>query len=142
MKRVLLSVALLVCPALAHADAVTDWNLKAAELTIAGRLSPPDSWTVMATTNVAASDALSAISGQRPFIAQLDKTPEAAPEAAIAAANRTVLLLMIPSQKEAIDRAYTDVVAKLSEKGRENGIKLGTAAAQAVISARKADKEL
>jgi hypothetical protein len=142
MNRILLSAALLVCPTLAHADAVTDWNLKAAELTIAGRLAPQDSWTVMATTNVAASDALSAISGQSPFIAKLDKTPDAAPEAAIAAANQTVLLLMIPSQKEAIDRAYTAVIAKLPEKGRESGIKLGTAAAQAVISARKVDKEL
>ena len=121
---------------------MTDWNLKAAELTIAARLAPQDLWTVMATTNVAASDALSAISGQSPFIAKLDKTPNAAPEAAIAAANQTVLMMMIPSQKVAIDRAYTDVIAKLPEKGREDGIKLGTAAAQAVISARKVDKEL
>jgi hypothetical protein len=141
MKRVLLSAALLVYPILAHADAVTDWNLKTAEMTIAGRLAPHDSWTVMATTNVAASDALSAISGQSPFIAKLDKTPDAAPEAAIAAANQTVLLMMIPSQKEAIDRIYNAVIAQLPEKGRENGIKLGTAAAQVVISARKVDKE-
>ena len=48
MKRVLLSAALLVYPILAQADAVTDWNLKAAEMTIAGRLAPHDSWTVMA----------------------------------------------------------------------------------------------
>jgi len=141
MKRVLLSAALLVYPILVHADAVTDWNLKAAEMTIAGRLAPHDSWTVMATTNVAASDALSAISEQSPFIAKLDKTPDAAPEAAIAAANQTVLLLMIPSQKEAIDRTYNAVIAQLPEKGRESGIKLGAAAAQAVISARKVDKE-
>jgi len=141
MKRVLLSAALLVYPILVHADAVTDWNLKAAEMAIAGRLAPHDSWTVMATTNVAASDALSAISEQSPFIAKLDKTPDAAPEAAIAAANQTVLLLMIPSQKEAIDRTYNAVIAQLPEKGRESGIKLGAAAAQAVISARKVDKE-
>ena len=141
MKRVLLFATLLVYPILAHADAVTDWNLKAAEMTIAGRLAPHDSWTVMATTNVAASDALSAISGQSPFIAKLDKTPDAAPEAAIAAANHTVLLMMIPSQKEAIDRTYNAVIAQLPEQGRENGIKLGTAAAQAVIAARKVDKE-
>jgi len=141
MKRAWLSAVLVVYPILAQADAVTDWNLKTAELTIAGRLSPPDSWTVLATTNVAASDALSAISGQSPFIAKLDKTPDAAPEAAIAAANNTVLLTMIPSQKEAIDQAYNAAIAKLPEKGRENGIKLGTAAAHAVISARKVDKE-
>jgi hypothetical protein len=141
MKRIVLFAALLVCPVLGHADAVTDWNLKAAEITIAGRLVPHDSWTVMATTNVAASDALSTISGESPFIAKLDKTPDAAPEAAIAAANQTVLLLMIPSQKEVIDRAYDTVIVKMPEKGRESGIKLGTAAANAVISARKMDKE-
>src|ERR1051325_5874366 len=107
MKRLwLFAAALLAFPVSVHADAVTDWNLKAAEMTIAGRLSPVDSWTVMATTNVAASDALSAISGQSPFIAKVDKMPDTAPEAAIAAANQTVLLLMIPSQKEEIDRAY------------------------------------
>src|ERR1041384_8444582 len=120
MKRLFLfAVALLLYPILAHGDAVTDWNLKAAEMAIAGRLAPHDSWTVMATTNVAASDALSAISGQSPFIAKLDKTPDAAPEAAIAAANQTVLLIMIPSQKEAIDRTYNAVIAQLPEKGRE-----------------------
>jgi hypothetical protein len=141
MKRILLFVAMLVCPVLAHADAVIDWNLKAAELTIAGRLSPVDTWSVLATANVAASDALSAISGQSPFIAKLDKMPDAQPEAAVAAANHTVLLTMIPSQNDAIEQAYNAMIAKLPEKGRESGIKLGTAAAQAVISARKVDKE-
>src|ERR1051325_4188110 len=101
MKRLwLFAAALLAFPVSVHADAVTDWNLKAAEMTIAGRLSPVDSWTVMATTNVAASDALSAISGQSPFIAHLNNIPDAAPEAAIGAPNLSVLLRITPSQKE------------------------------------------
>jgi len=141
MKRLVLFAALLVCPVLAHADAVTDWNLKADELAIAGKLGPVDTWQVLATTSVAASDAVSAISGQTPFIAKLEKTPDASPEAAIAAATAGVLLVMIPSQKDAIEQAYNTMIAKLPENGRDSGVKLGAAAAQIVIEAHKLDNE-
>jgi hypothetical protein len=140
-KMLGLCLAVLVVPALAQADTATEWNLKAAQITVAGKLGPVDSWNVLAVSGVAASDALAAISGQHPFIAKLDKTPDASPDAAIASATHDVLLTMIPSQKEGIEAAYAVALAKLPEAGREKGIKLGTAAAQAVITARKVKEE-
>jgi hypothetical protein len=46
-----------------------------------------------------------------------------------------------PNQKEVIEAAYTAAITKLPEAGRERGVKLGSAAAQAVITARKVDTE-
>jgi hypothetical protein len=115
--------------AVAHADVVTDWNMKVAQITAAGRLSPPDSWEVIATAGVAASDALAAISGQPPFLAKLDRT------------SREVLLKMIPDQKAATEDAYKAALATLPDAGKDIGTRLGSAAAQAVITARKVDQQ-
>lgn len=125
----------------AHADVVTDWNMKVAQITIAGRLSPPDSWEVIATAGVAVADALAAISGKPPLLAKLDRTPNAAPEAAIAAASRDVLLKMVPDQKAATEEAYQAALAKLPDAGKGIGTRLGSAAADAVIAARKVDQQ-
>jgi hypothetical protein len=141
LKRLLWCLAVFVPPVVANADVVTEWNQRVAQITLAGRLGPPDSWNVIAASGVAVSDALAAISGQPPIIAKLDRVPDAAPEAAVAAASHAVLAAMVPGQKTAIDDAYTEAVAKLPEAGKEKGIKLGSAAAQAVITARKVDQE-
>jgi hypothetical protein len=141
MKRWFIYFSVLLYPVLAHADVVTEWNMKATQITFAGKLGPPDSWRILATAAVAVSDALSAISGQSPLITKLDRAPEALPEAAIASANRDVLLALVPSQKEAIEAAYTAAISKLPEKGKKEGSQLGSAAAEAVLAARKVDKE-
>ena len=130
-----------VYPVAAHADVVTDWNQKAAQITLAARFGPPNSWNVIAASAVAVSDALAAISGQPPIMAKLDRVPDAAPEAAVAAASHAVLLAMVPGQITAIEDAYKEAVAKLPDAGKEKGIKLGAVAAQAVIAARKVDQE-
>ena len=43
-------------PMIGRADVVIEWNLKSAQFTVAGRLSPPDAWNVLATTGVSVSD--------------------------------------------------------------------------------------
>src|SRR5262249_60050612 len=76
-----------------RADAITEWNLKIAQFTVAGRLAPPDAWNVLATTGVSTADALTAISGKFPaLLVKLKPSPDASIEAAVAAASRTVLL--------------------------------------------------
>src|ERR1051325_2250722 len=125
LKTVLLCIALLVYPVGANADVVTDWNQKVAQITLSGRLGPPDSWNVLAASGVAVSDALAAISGQAPILAKLDREPDAAPEAAVAAASHTVLLTMVPDQKAAIEDAYKAALASLPDAGKEKGVRLG-----------------
>src|ERR1051325_9325800 len=53
----------------------------------------------------------------------------------------TVLLTMVPDQKAAIEDAYKAALASLPDAGKEKGVRLGVAAAQAVITARKVDQE-
>jgi hypothetical protein len=67
---------------------------------------------------------MAAISGQPPFLAKLDRTPNASPEAAIAAASREVLLKMVPDQKAATEDAYTAALAKLPDAGKDIGTRL------------------
>ena len=79
-------------PMIGRADVVTEWNLKSAQFTVAGRLSPPDAWNVLATTGVSVSDALAAISGKSPpLLVKLNPSPDASIEAAVAAASHAVL---------------------------------------------------
>src|SRR5205085_292898 len=64
----LIAVMSFAWPVLARADVITEWNLKTAQFTVAGRLAPPDAWDVLATTGVSTADALAAISGKFPAL--------------------------------------------------------------------------
>jgi hypothetical protein len=48
---------------------------------------------------------------------------------------------MAPDQKAATEDAYTAALAKLPDAGKDIGTRLGSAAAQAVIAARKVDQQ-
>lgn len=129
-------------PMIGRADVVTEWNLKSAQFTVAGRLSPPDAWNVLATTGVSVSDALAAISGKSPpLLVKLNPSPDTSSEAAVAAASHTVLLKMIPGQQEAIEAAYQAALAKIPDSAsKQKGIALGSQAAQEVLRARPKDQ--
>ena len=125
-------------PITGRADAITEWNLKIAQFTVAGRLAPPDAWNVLATTGVSTADALTAISGKFPaLLVKLKPSPDASIEAVVAAASRTVLLAMIPGQQEGIEAAYQTALAKIPDgEGKDQGVALGSQAAQEVMRAR------
>ena len=129
-------------PMIGRADVVTEWNLKSAQFTLAGRLPPPDAWNVLATTGVAVSDALAAISGKSsPILVKVNPTPDASIEAAVAAASHTVLLKMIPAQQENIEAAYQAALAKIPDgAGKQNGIAVGLQAAEMLLRARPRDE--
>lgn len=95
----------------------------------------------MAMTHLAIHDALNAI---RPRFATYTHAPRApanaSPDAAIAAAARTVLDATVPHQAEVIDREYSDALDRIPDgQAKTDGIAAGAAAAQRILDLRHAD---
>ena len=123
-----------------HADIVTDWNGKAAE--IASKLpGPPSAVRAMAMTQLAVFEAVNAITKSQPaFRASLQAAPGASVDAAVAAATRGVLLKVVPAQQAAIDAAYQSALALVPEgQSKANGVAVGEQAATAVLAMRADD---
>ena len=142
VTRALLLAPWLTLPALAAAgDVVTDWNLKAGEIVAAHQPGPPGNAT-MAVVQTAVFDAVNAITRQYPkaVVPTLKAAPGASVEAAVAAANRTVLLKLAPSQQAAVEAAYQASLAGIADaKARADGIAVGEQAV-AELTARRAVK--
>ena len=112
----------------ARADAVTDWNTKAADFITEARLGTPPAVRVMAIVQTAVHEAVQEV---------LPQGPAASQEAAVAAANRTALRALMPAQQAAIDSAYQAALAALPDTpARARGIGAGERAAAAVLAAR------
>lgn len=125
----------------AMADAVTDWNISAGEIVTAAGMGTPFANRVMAITHTAAYEAANAITRRYPPGAtSLAAAPDASVEAAIAAAHRTALTVLVPSQQAAIDRIYQAALGKLtSGASKDAGIAAGEQAAGAVLALRADD---
>ena len=112
----------------ARADAVTDWNTKAADFITEARLGTPPAVRVMAIVQTAVHEAVQEA---------LHQGPAASQEAAVAAANRTALRALMPAQQAAIDSAYQAALAALPDTpARAGGVGAGERAAAAVLAAR------
>ncbi|MBC7957129.1 MAG: vanadium-dependent haloperoxidase [Cytophagales bacterium] len=131
-KAALMAGCLIVFTLNARADVVTDWNLKAGELIVDAKLGTPPANRVMALVQTAVYEAVRAAALRQPGDA-------AALDAAVAAANRSTLLKLMPTQEPAISAAYQAALAKLPEGAAKTaGITAGEQAAAAVL-ARRAD---
>lgn len=132
--------ALLVGP-MAHADAVTDWNLRAGEIVVAAKLGTPPANRVMAITQTAVYEATNAITRRYPASGTSFEAPsDASVEAAVAAANRVTLAKLVPSQQAAIDAAYGDALSTIVDgQAKSAGIATGEKAALAVLAQRAGD---
>jgi hypothetical protein len=140
-QTLLLAVAagLLGAPA-ARADAVAEWNVRAGEfVTAAGLITQPAS-RVMAISHTAAFEAANAITQRYPSTARpLEAPAGASVEAAIAAAHRSALVRLLPSQQAAIDSAYRTALNTIADgTAKDAGVAVGERAAQEVL-ARRAD---
>lgn len=137
----LVIVAALLVGRMANADAVTDWNVKACEIVVAAKLGTPPANRVMAIVQTAVYVATNSIS--RRYAASgtsIEATPSASVEAAIAAANRVALAKLVPSQQAAIDAAYQEALALLTDgPAKSAGIAVGDKAALAVLALRAED---
>jgi hypothetical protein len=137
----LVVVAALLVGRMANADAVTDWNVKAGEIVVAAKLGTPPSNRVLAIVQTAVYEATNAITRRDPASGtSFESTPGASVEAAIAAANRVTLAKLVPSQQAAVDAAYQDALAVLTDgPAKSAGIAAGDKAALAVLALRAED---
>ena len=136
-----IALASLLGGQMAAADVVTDWNVTAADITVAAGLGPPPANRTLAMVQTAVYEAVNAITKRYPA----DRvTPNAAPDAsvaaAVAAANRAMLSRLVPSQQAAIDKAYASALAAIADGSvKTAGIAVGEQAAAAVLAWRADD---
>jgi hypothetical protein len=137
----LVVVAALLAGPLVKADVVTDWNSTACDIAIAAKLPPPPAYRVLAMVQSAVYEAINAITKRYPpEHVQLAAAPRASVDAAVAAANRTTLLQLIPSQQATIDSAYQAALSALPDGPvKTAGVTVGEQAATAILALRADD---
>jgi hypothetical protein len=129
LAGVLLAAAVLP----ARADAITDWNQRSAQIIGEARLGTPPAVRVMALVQTAAYEAArDAARGAHGAQHSVD--------AAIAAAHRTTLGQLLPSQRAAIDAAFQAAVAGMPDDAvRLQQLAVGERAAQRVLAERSGE---
>ena len=137
---VAVATSLLACST-ARADAVCDWNTKVGEIIVNAKMGPPPANRTMAIVNTAVYEAVNAITKRYPAgTLKLEAAPGTSVDAAIAAANRTALSKLLPSQQVTIDLAYQAALSKIADgTAKSSGIAVGEQAAAAVLVARADD---
>jgi hypothetical protein len=128
----------LIAGPMARADVVADWNAKACDIVVDGRLGPPAANRVMAIVHTAVYEAVNTITKRYPASGpQLTAAPGASVEAAIAAASHATLTKLVPSQQAAINAAYHATLAKIAEgSAKVAGLAVGEKAAAAILALR------
>jgi hypothetical protein len=131
MKRLAL-VTLFVgalCTSAAHADAVTDWNIKSGDMLVEAKLATQPAVRVMAIVQTAAHQAVTTALQRRASV-----------EAALATAHRVTLTRLLPAQQAMVDAACATALAAIADNAaKSDGIAAGEAAAQSVLAARADD---
>jgi hypothetical protein len=119
----------------ARADVVTDANAKAADIASKAPGTPP-AVRIMAYVQTSVFEAANAITGRYPpLMAKINAAPGASVDAAVAAATRTALAKLMPTQQAAIDADY-EAALKLVPDGaaKTSGIAVGEQAATACLA--------
>ncbi|PYN24180.1 MAG: PA-phosphatase [Candidatus Rokuibacteriota bacterium] len=119
----------------ARADVVTDANAKATEIASRHPGTPP-AVRIMAFVQVSVFEAVNAITGRYPPLRTKINAPAgASADAAVAAATRTVLSKLMPTQQAAIDADYLATLKPLPDgPAKSNGIAVGEQAAAACLA--------
>jgi PAP2 superfamily len=126
---------------IAKADVVTEWNVKANAIAAAAKLPAPPAYRVMAMVQTAVYEALNAITKRYPpGPLKLDAAASASVDAAVAAANRTMLLKLVPAQQTAIESAYQGALSAIPDgPAKRAGIAAGEQASAAILAWRADD---
>ena len=152
---VLLCCLSLFGPAMAEADSVTAWNLRASRAAFKACLSPTGNGLaearMYAMMHIAIHDALNAIDRRStPYAFNEDVHGPTSTRAAVAAAARDVLVSVIGQLQESptcvadgIAQVEADYEAALAAirpgPAKQRGVRVGQAAAAAIIALREAD---
>jgi hypothetical protein len=136
----ILATACLLAPT-ASADVVTDWNSKANEVLAAAKLPPHPSYRTMAMVQATVFQAVNAITKRYPAQGEKLAPPAGASvEAAVAQASYVTLSKLVPTQQDAVDRAYQGALSTIpSGQAKTDGLAVGQAAATAILSTRAED---
>ena len=130
---------LLVGPASASADAVTDWNAIAVQATVTGARPGATGVLDIAMVQAAVYDAVQAIDGRfKPYHVEI---PNAfgSPAAAAAKAAHDVLVSRFPAQTASLDLTYHQYLANHFLAENDPGVSVGATAAAGIIALRAND---
>ena len=124
-------------------DQVIQWNQELQKVLVAPGAEPASihPTRALAITQIAVYDAVNGIlGGGRPLLVDLRGPRRASADAAAAAAARTTVGALLPSQQPAIDAFFRSSLAQIGSGERvERGIRFGTEVAEAVVAARAND---
>jgi hypothetical protein len=124
-------------------DLVIQWNQELQKVLVAQGAQPASiqPTRTLAITQIAVYDAVNGIlNAGQPFLVDRRGPHDASPEAAAAAAARTTLDALLPSQQSTIDAFFHSSLAGLgSGKRVQQGIQFGDNVANAVLAARAGD---
>jgi hypothetical protein len=134
----MIAAALMATPT--RADVVTDWNATTNAL-ISNDIGNNPRLRTLAMVHVAMSDAINTVQNRYTrVVATLPIAPAASAEAAAAAAARQILNHIYPEHKARIEEAYAASLNAIPDgPAKAEGIKLGTAVAEAVQADRAND---
>jgi hypothetical protein len=131
----------LVAPAVARADTVTEWNVNATNALFAPPQDARVSTLHLAMVHGAVYDAVNAIDGgYQPYLGSPQAMPWDSTDAAAATAAYRVLISIVPGQQPTLEPLYVASLAAIPDgPAKEGGIAAGEAAASAMIAARTND---
>jgi hypothetical protein len=137
------ALSVLLWPATARADMVTDWNAIANTVVVTNAGRPPGAAHVdMAYVHIAIYDAVNAIDGRYSAFAVTPSSvpPGSSPEAAAAAAAYQVLRSFFPAQQTFLHDTYEASLAAIPDgPAKTNGIAVGTEVATLFLALRTGD---
>jgi len=136
-----LTLMLLLVPAFAAADAVTEWNEIALAAVSQAKQLPFVGTRSMAMVHSAIFDAVNSVEGHYlPYKFKEPAAPGTSSEAACDAAAHTVLLKLFPDQSATLDTAYSASLARIPDgSGKAAGVALGEKVAAEILALRASD---
>jgi hypothetical protein len=134
-------LAVLVAPAVARADTVTEWNATASTALFSPPLDARVGILHLAMVQGAVYDAVNAIDGgYRPYLVSPQANPWDSTDAAAATAAYRVLISVVPGQQPTLEPLYLASLEAIEDgPAKEGGIAAGEEAAAAMIAAREND---
>jgi hypothetical protein len=124
------------------AEVVLEWN--AVTMTTVTGQNGVEQVRLAAIAHVAMFEAVNSIVGEfKPYLTEIDAPAGASAEAAAAAAAHAALTALVPEQKNALDAALAETLARIPDgPARVAGIQVGEAAATATVLSRHDDGSL
>ncbi len=121
-------------------EAVIEWN-RILQTTVVSTPTPTVFFTrPYSLTSIAVFDALNSIDRlYLPYVTEVNASPTASREAAVAQAAHDVLAELYPSQLSTLDAALAATLSRLPAGAASEGSQVGAAAARAVLDARRGD---